>query len=43
MKNNIKGGHIHVFEKDFQVTFNNGVFKFGHIIIDTKSDDEYDY
>lgn len=34
-------GRVCFFEKDFQVKFNNGVFKFGNITINTKSDDDY--
>lgn len=42
-------GLVHTFSKGFNVKFDNGLFKFGDIVIDTRSDfeeddmDDYDY
>ena len=35
--------HIIKFKEDFEVSIDEGIFKFGDIIIDTTEDNENDY
>lgn len=44
-ENNLDGGHIYTFTKEFEVSAEDGFFMFGDIIINTDDDeeDEHDY